>query len=163
MVAETSTCRGDEQPEFHRYPAENRTEYGVPDTILCSVVGLRFAIEKEAWTRDCRTHVSRPRWYCSATSSRSEIADYAIRATGCSVASRRRLQHRDTKRSRWVPNGGDAERCGLSRTDSVPCRVAEMTEEAIFLRRRISHYRAMSKLNLADKSRANIQRMLEEA
>ena len=38
-----------------------------------------------------------------------------------------------------------------------------MTEEPIFIRRRISHYGAMSKLDLDDDDRATIQRLLGEA
>jgi two-component system, chemotaxis family, protein-glutamate methylesterase/glutaminase len=38
-----------------------------------------------------------------------------------------------------------------------------MTEEPIFIRRRISHYGAMSKLNLDDGNRARIQRLMREA
>jgi two-component system chemotaxis response regulator CheB len=38
-----------------------------------------------------------------------------------------------------------------------------MTEEPIFIRRRISHYGAMSKLDLDDENRATIQRLLGEA
>jgi two-component system, chemotaxis family, protein-glutamate methylesterase/glutaminase len=38
-----------------------------------------------------------------------------------------------------------------------------MTEEPIFIRRRISHYGAMSKLNLDDRDRAKIQGLLGEA
>ena len=38
-----------------------------------------------------------------------------------------------------------------------------MTEEPIFIRRRISHYGAMAKLNLDDKNRAKVQRLLREA
>jgi chemotaxis response regulator CheB len=38
-----------------------------------------------------------------------------------------------------------------------------MTEEPIFIRRRISHYGAMSKLRLNERSRAKIQRLLADA
>src|SRR5450432_1223402 len=38
-----------------------------------------------------------------------------------------------------------------------------MTEEPVFIRRRISHYGAMSKLGLDDKSRATIVRLLAKA
>jgi two-component system, chemotaxis family, protein-glutamate methylesterase/glutaminase len=38
-----------------------------------------------------------------------------------------------------------------------------MTEEPIFIRRRISHYGAMSKLDLNDKNRATIERLLAKA
>jgi chemotaxis response regulator CheB len=38
-----------------------------------------------------------------------------------------------------------------------------MTEEPIFIRRRISHYGAMSKLNLDDKNREKVQRLLGKA
>ena len=37
-----------------------------------------------------------------------------------------------------------------------------MMEEAIFIRRRISHYRAMLKLDLDEENRATIQRLLAE-
>jgi two-component system, chemotaxis family, protein-glutamate methylesterase/glutaminase len=38
-----------------------------------------------------------------------------------------------------------------------------MTEEPVFIRRRISHYGAMSKLDLNDKNRATIERLLAKA
>jgi two-component system, chemotaxis family, protein-glutamate methylesterase/glutaminase len=38
-----------------------------------------------------------------------------------------------------------------------------MTEEPVFIRRRISHYGAMSKLDLNDENRANVVRLLAEA
>jgi two-component system chemotaxis response regulator CheB len=38
-----------------------------------------------------------------------------------------------------------------------------MTEEPVFIRRRISHYGAMSKLDLNDKNRATIERLLAQA
>ena len=41
-------------------------------------------------------------------------------------------------------------------------RGATMTEEIIFIQRRISHYGAMLKLDLDDENRATLNRLLEE-
>ena len=48
MVDETSTCRGDEQPDSTRCQTTNWTKNSVRDIVLCLVVSLRLAIKKAA-------------------------------------------------------------------------------------------------------------------
>jgi hypothetical protein len=48
MVDETSTCRGDEQPDSTRCQTANWTKNSVRDIVLCLVVSLRLAIKKAA-------------------------------------------------------------------------------------------------------------------